>query len=356
VTARAGRSSVVLVIALVATCALVRSSDAATPSAVAGSDPRAQALLQRAVAAESATAYAGVEYVSLTDASSSGAGGAGDTDDTDVLHVTHLPGRGTVLVEDADNGTPDRSGFAGTDADGARPNLLLGLLSRSYQLVLGPDAVIAGRRTTAVVARRADGTVAARFWIDNASGLLLRRDVVTSRGQLVRSVGFVQLALTAASPEHLPVMVPALTGRPLDDSDLDAWRARGWPCPRVLAGLSLFDARTEPEAGAGALHLSYSDGLSTVSVFAQPGRLDPAVLSETAPATVGGEQVRVRGGEPRQILWSSDGYVITVVADAPDETVAALVAALPHRSADTSAWSRVERGVSRVVSWLNPFS
>ena len=70
----------------------------------------------------------------------------------------------------------------------------------------------------------------------------------------MRTSKLVQLELGAASPRHLPAMLPAAGGRALDDGDLDDWRGRGWPCPRVLAGLSLFDARTVPQSGDTVLH------------------------------------------------------------------------------------------------------
>jgi sigma-E factor negative regulatory protein RseB len=356
-----GRTGLVLAMAMLATCTLVRSSDAVSAGAVPGTDPQAQALLQRAVEAENATRYQGVEFMSVDDdAVPVGAASAGTAADetTAVVDVTHLPGQGTVLVEDADNGTPGRAAFSAalSGADSSRPNLLLGLLGQTYRLELGTGGLVAGRYAEQVVARRADGSVAARFWTDAATGLLLRRDVLSPDGRLVRMSEFVQLALTAAAPRHLPVMLPALAGQSLSDSDLDGWRSRGWPCARVLGGLSLFDARSEPGSAGPVLHLSYSDGLSTVSVFLQPGRLDPAGLAATSVETVGGEPVWVRSGVPREMVWSSRGYVITVVADAPHATVTAVVASLPHGVEATGGWARVERGVARVMSWLNPFN
>lgn len=341
------RTSVVLAIALLATMSLVRSSQAASPTQVQGTDPRAQALLARAVNAEDAFAYAGVEYMS-----------AGDSGASVVVDVTHVPGRGTLLVEDADDGNPAKAAFSG--AADSRPNLLLALLGRSYRLVLGPDAVVAGRTAQLVVAQRPDGVVAARFWIDRGTGLLLRRDLLGGDGSVVRRAEFVQLAMGAAVSGHLPAMLPSPGGRALDDGDLDDWRGRGWPCPHVLGGLSLFDARTVPDSGAArladtVLHLSYSDGLSTVSVFVQQGRLPASLLTSAKTATVGGHIVRVLGGSPRQLVWESGGYVVTVVADAPADVVAGVVAGLPHLPQTVTGWSRVERGVGRVISWLDPF-
>jgi sigma-E factor negative regulatory protein RseB len=351
-----GRTGLVLAVAMLATCALVQSSDAAGPGTVPGTDPQAQALLQRAVDAESATTYQGVEFMSVDPDTGSLLPGASNSGEITVLDVTHLPGQGTVLVEDAEDGTPGQAGFAAatSGADTTRPNLLLGLLGRSYRLQLDQDGLVAGRPARQVVARRADGSVAARFWVDAATGLLLRRDVIAADGLLVRRSEFVQIALTAAPLGHLPVMLPPPSGRPLSDSALDRWSGDGWPCPRVLAGLSLFDARSETGASGPVLHLTYSDGLSTVSVFVQPGRLDPSGLAGSA-ATVGGEPVWVRPGMPDEVLWSSGGHVITVVADAPADVVDAVVSSLPHLADDPGGWARVERGFARMVSWLNPF-
>jgi sigma-E factor negative regulatory protein RseB len=352
-----GRTGVVLGLALLATCGLVGPSDAASPGAVAGSDPAAQALLQRAVSAESATEYQGVEVMSVQD---DGSGRAAAVATTEVVDVTHLPGRGTVLVEDADDGTPARAAFSAAQPDGddSRPNVLLGLLSRTYRLTVGADDVVAGRPAHQVEAYRADGSLAARFWIDAATGLLLRRDLLGAGGRVLRSSEFLQLALSASVPRHLPVMLPELSGHPLSADALDVWRADGWPCPLTVGGLSLFDARTTAGGGATVLHLTYSDGLSAVSVFVEPGHLDGAAASAygTVAATVGGQRVQVRAGAPREVVWSSSGYVITVVADAPPETVAAVVAGLPPAVGATGGWGRVQRGLSRVVSWLDPFS
>ena len=95
------RTGLVVVLALLASASLVGSSDAATSGVVPGSDPQAQALLQRAVAAENGTVYQGVEYLLVAgdgdsdDPAHGAAGTAGST--SEVLNVTHLPGQGTVV-------------------------------------------------------------------------------------------------------------------------------------------------------------------------------------------------------------------------------------------------------------------
>ena len=99
--------------------------------------------------------------------------------------------------------------------------------------------------------------------------------------------------------------------------------------------------------------LAYSDGLSAVSVFVQRGWL-PASLHGWHQTDLGGNRLYVTNqGEP-DLTWSAGGFVYTVVAGAPAPTVAAVVNALPHQ-AEPGFWERIERGLRRLLSWINPF-
>jgi sigma-E factor negative regulatory protein RseB len=46
--------------------------------------------------------------------------------------------------------------------------------------------------------------------------------------------------------------------------------------------------------------------------------------------------------------------VYTVLADAPPQTVNAVIGALPHDS-PPGFWKRLSRGFERLASWVNPF-
>jgi sigma-E factor negative regulatory protein RseB len=328
--------------ALVASPVLAGSSQAASTDVVPGSDPVALALLAGAVQAETAVSFTGVELVS----------GPSGASDQAVVDVSHLTGHGTVMVVRGTTADPTRAGFQ--DEDLRRPELLVGLLQRSYRLVLDGTGSVAGRDTRIVAAQRPDGGLAARFWLDEATGLLLRRDVLDRSGRLSASMRFSQVWLSGESVAYLPPLMPSVRTASLDQGALQQWARRGWPCPDRIGDLTLFDAR--PVAGAAdVLHLTYSDGLSTVSVFMQPGRLDVDAFGPTATAVVSGQPVLVRGSRPRELLWSASGFVLTVVTDAPADIVAGAVADLPHTAPPPSGWSRVERGLSRVISWVDPF-
>ena len=61
-----------------------------------------------------------------------------------------------------------------------------------------------------------------------------------------------------------------------------------------------------------------------------------------------------RGGNLRHwAVAAGDGYVYTVLTDAPQSTAEAVAAHLPRGDADPF-WSRLSRGARRLVSAANP--
>jgi sigma-E factor negative regulatory protein RseB len=195
--------------------------------------------------------------------------------------------------------------------------------------------------------------------------MVLRRDVLDAAGAVVRTTAFDDLKVGPLLPVHQRASLAAAPGRVLDDGALGALEAQGWPVVHVLpAGLELFEARMLTEAAtdaatdaeaAGVLQLSYSDGLSTLSLFVQDGELSSKPHGTARP--VGGGTVWVSAGSPQRVVWSGEGRTWTLVSDAPESTVEDALLVLPHKSAPVgdSPLSRVWRGMAVVGSWLNPF-
>jgi sigma-E factor negative regulatory protein RseB len=69
------------------------------------------------------------------------------------------------------------------------------------------------------------------------------------------------------------------------------------------------------------------------------------------PVDVGGQQAFVSG---HSVTWSGLGFVYTMIADAPPETMTAVVGTLP-RSDSPGVLSRLGRGFSRLARVINPF-
>jgi sigma-E factor negative regulatory protein RseB len=331
-------------------------------------DPAALRLLEKASHAPRYVTYRGEQFVSAwTRRGSTGL----------VVDVTHEPGQGTTVRT---RGTPTaRADTTYLPADETRTSLLTGattltLLGEHYDLSMGPVATVAGRTADVVVVTAPGASHAtARFWIDRATSLVLRREVYDEQGRITRASAFIDLAVGAAAVTGGGSGSPG-TGdgahsysgknwsRPdawntsLDLATLNRMRSRGWNCPEWLdTRLQLVDARRGDGDYDDIVHLSYSDGLASVSVFEQRGRLEAADLDGYRAQTVRGREVYVRDGVPQRLVWSTGGTVFTVVADASPRTVGDVVAALPHAPADRGALDRLGRGLDRVASWFNPF-
>jgi hypothetical protein len=275
-----------------------------------------------------------------------------------LLQVWHRPGRPDLVRSQAAAGD-QAARPAGLDsalaADGAlwlSPQLLA-LMRTRYQLIYTGTGSADGRPARVVEARARGGPVAARFWLDDATGLPLRRQVFARRQDLISDSSFVSLqighrALTA---------MPGPGGQPWADQlsrrELAGLRAAGWPLPRTLGGLTLFAASSTGAGRGQVIGLSYSDGLSVISVFVQRGEL-PARLPGWRQATAGGRAVLTADPDRRGMAWSARGFVYTLIADAPEATVTRAVAGLPP-GGRSGFWARMARGARRLISWADPF-
>ena len=68
---------------------------------------------------------------------------------------------------------------------------------------------------------------------------------------------------------------------------------------------------------------------------------------------LGGSPVYADDSDGQTFVWPAQGFVYTLVAAAPPQTVAQVVAALPHNGSP-GLLSRVGHGMRRLVSWLIP--
>jgi sigma-E factor negative regulatory protein RseB len=347
--------------AVAATVVLLPAAPAAAkPMPAPDPDGPALTLLERADHAPRTTAYSGLQFV----ATWSRAGSS-----SYLVDIQHQPGFGTAIqVQGTSVASPGASFTPDDQQDRPSIGVLSGgdvgelaVLSQNYDLRVAGSASVAGRPATVIEVYRPRDRVAARFWVDDRTGLLLRREVYDGRGRTIRASAFIDLKPGApAALAHVPPSMPQPAGRPVAPAELVGLVDDGWSCPWHLgAGLALYDARRDNSPQGAVLHLSYSDGLSAVSVFEQRGRLDTAGLAGFRAAKVGGVRVHVDDGYPQRVVWAAKGKVFTVIADAPAETVTAVVRSLPHAEKRPGVAQRVGhrvgRGISRVASWFNPF-
>ena len=337
--------------------ALAAPAAYATPAESASStSDDAYALLLRASRAAAELTYHGTQMVSYWSAQGSTSA---------VVDVTHVGGEGLLVRVRPTPQNPGGAVYA--DEAGGVPDVVglasgtLTLIAKHYEIAFEGTGTVAGREATVVAVRRPATSPTARFWIDRATALPLRREVLDNEGRTVRESAFLDLVVGAATPPRdmrmdgvrgLPVADGAAVGLP----DAERLRADGWHVPDHLAsGLELFEGRMTGSGDELVLQLTYSDGVSAVSVFQQKGRLAEDGVEGWREEEVAGHDVHVQGAFPQRVVWSGDGYVFTVVAECPAQTLADLVGSLPHGNPGPSVASRLGNGVARVGSWLNPF-
>jgi hypothetical protein len=305
------------------------------------SEARAVDLLEQAVHAGRRLTYRGTQYV---------ASWRGSTTSSTLVDLEHDPARGSVVLG-------DDLPVASTAALDPR---MLTRLAATYDLeVVGPGRCT-GRVAAIVEARDAGGRVAGRFWVDRETGVLLRRDVYDGEGRRVRSSAFVDVTFSDVTvSDRAPAAAPLMalqtrTGlqRPAAQA-VDRLRRDGWHVPAELPqGFRLFETRLADEV----LHLAYTDGLSTLSLFAQRGELGSAPMAGFSPEQMDGRPVWVRRSAPERVVWSGGGSVWTLVTDAPEAAVRAAVIALPRDPAPSNGLpARLARGLARLGGMLNPF-
>lgn len=336
------------------------------PARRARTDPDALGLLRAAADAARRVPYEGRRFLTTR-----GGGRAA----TSRVAVSHTPGAG-IRYRSGPTGEGYRPESSAGDTTGFTP-ATLALLTRNYAVVRAADASVCGRPARVVEARRADGSPAGRFWIDRDTGLMLHRELIDATGGTVVATGFTEISFTVSPVEPSPLTRPlggpsrfpgAAAGGPaesaggrtaagawgerLDHAGLAGLRDRGWPVPERLPGrLALYEARRE--AGGGALHLSYSDGLAAVSVFVQRGALDERGMAGWQRSARRGRTVYRRESLRRWAVSGGKGHVYTVVTDAPQSTATAVALNMPRDSAPF--WPRLSRGARRLVTAANPF-
>lgn len=351
------RLVVLVCLALVATGAApaLATPTPAEASASRSGEDAARRLLERAADASRSVGYAGTQYVASWSPSASTSA---------LVEVAHDPVQGTVVTR------PSSAGPAYDVADLVAPDVgpaglegrVLDVLARHYALRVAGSASCAGRSADLVEARRpgtrGDGAVAGRFWLDRDSGLVLRREVYDASGRTISSSAFLDLAVVPATGRERDAdrgNEDGDAGAGPDERVLQQMRGAGWPAPDALpGGFSLFDARLRDDDRR--VQLSYTDGLSTLSLFAQRGEVGEGPGGDFRRSSLDGARVWISSSVPQRVVWSGGGHVWTLVSDAPAAAVLEAVAVLPHDPPpDDGVVARLGRGLRRMGGMLNPF-
>lgn len=231
---------------------------------------------------------------------------------------------------------------------------MLSLLRSNFTMSGWTGERVAGRSATVIQAAStgAGGSLvpAARWWVDDDKGILLRQETYDAAGDVAQSARFtdVQISSEVAFRPHLsPQLATLATKASLTLSNATDLASRGWYCQGQLAGLSLVRLRSDQAGNPSALHMVYGDGVTTLSVFEQRGRLAAAPTGSVWDDSIG---AFVRPGSPSMASWRSEDTVFTVVTDGDLDLVRAAVASLPHEEYESpTRMGRVRAGWGRII-------
>lgn len=190
-------------------------------------------------------------------------------------------------------------------------------LDRHYKVTVGSHDRVAGRETRVVhINARDHYRYGFDLGVDLQSGLVLRVDRLDHAGRLIEQVLFTgirfisneeALALLERIDDAVnkPPIVDAADHHAADEKNHEAWTVE-----RLPAGFSLADRASHalPASSGHRLHLVFSDGLASVSVFIESFSGEPFLGLQRVGA------MNVFGNV-------SDGHQIIVVGDVPSETV-----------------------------------
>jgi sigma-E factor negative regulatory protein RseB len=202
-------------------------------------------------------------------------------------------------------------------------------LFERYEMVAESNARVAGHEVAVFLLRpRDEMRFAQRLWADRASNLLLRADVLGSDGRVLETSAFSDISVGGrVKPESVESALKQLDGwrvmKPaVSTTELEA---EGWQLKTPVAGFRRASCvkrqleATSDGRRSDVLQAIYTDGLTHVSLFIEPQRID---RQRAGSAAMGATHTWM---QPVGTHW------VTVMGDVPMATLKQFAAALEKK-------------------------
>jgi len=203
------------------------------------------------------------------------------------------------------------------------------LLEANYRAVRAGGETIADRRADIIdFVNRYTGQRALRMWTDSATHVVLAKEAYHGDGSLAWRLRYDEIRFTGSIPAavfsaDLPHDFTSVHGREYGHPSEDLTRAIA-ECgfspigPKDLPdGFNVSTADLSTVKGVKNLHLTYSDGLRTVSLFenATDRAIDFGALTPVPIAFDGHNGQYVRDGQTTLLAWRERGLAFALVGD-----------------------------------------
>jgi negative regulator of sigma E activity len=226
--------------------------------------------------------------------------------------------RGRLTVERED--VPDDTSVEAED---------LGRILANYRPMIGGTAIVAGRPCDVVIlVNKHTGERTVRLWIDTETHLILRREEYRTTGAVAVTARFEEIRYTNALPDELfptqppagfslaPEMQFAALSPGLQAQAREAGFAPVTP-KNLPQGFDLVGSQAATVNGVKTLHLTYSDGLRSLSLFenARGAAVDFGAMHPQTVSFEGHEAQYVEDGSTVLLAWHEQGLHFTLVGD-----------------------------------------
>ncbi|TAM72678.1 DUF4367 domain-containing protein [bacterium] len=223
------------------------------------------------------------------------------------------------------------SHYPAADEDDIAEDSNFGLLTTNYRAVPGADDEVAGRKAhTLSLVNRYSGARLQRIWIDAQTSLLLAKERYHANGSVAYTSRFQEIAyrdvpqalFQPATPDGFTTRKGRDFGVPSVDLEHVLGQA-GFAAtgPRYLPeGFALVSGDVTAIKGIRSLHLLYTDGLRSLSLFENPDKNGGANFTglQAQDARVQGQPATYVEDEPNVLLaWQERGLNFTLVGDLP---------------------------------------
>ena len=217
-----------------------------------------------------------------------------------------------------------------------------GLLRSNYTALPGTSDVVAGRATTNIaLMNKYTGQIIMRVWIDNQTHLALEKESYAPNGSIISHMRFEQIRYTDNFPSaifdvpHLSgyAIVPGMSHGPTSSNVQASVRAAGFAArgPKYLPlGFVPVTGDVSDVKGIRTLHLLYSDGIRTISLF-ENNRGAAVDLSRYKVQTTRFEDHEgqyVQDGPTTLLTWAEAGLHFALVGDLSRQELSRIAASV----------------------------
>jgi negative regulator of sigma E activity len=205
----------------------------------------------------------------------------------------------------------------------------IALLAANYRAVVGPVEIVAARPATTIsLVNRYTGERMMRLWIDNETKVVLAKEAYHQDGSLAWRSRFDEIRFTGAIPNgvfstSIPAGFQEVEGRRFADMTDDLQRAlddAGFKAanPRYLPnGFHIIGAENSTFRGLRNLHLLYSDGIRTLSLFENNTDSEPDFggVKPSVTRFEGHDAQYVKDGPTLLLTWREHGLAFALIGD-----------------------------------------